>query len=308
MRMIRIDLEHPRKPKIPLAACIGYFDGMHRGHQALIHRTEELAQELHCESALITFEPDPWVTIKGMSPADAEHITTMRQRINLAVSYGIENICILEFTKAMADLSPEEFAERVLGQLNLSGLVCGYDFHYGYLGKGDSETLKQYGSFRVEVVEEVADGSDKISSTRISKLLEHGEIEEAERLLGHPFEMKGKVIPGRHKGTSLGFPTANIQISPEYLTPKPGVYSGSVLIDGIRHPAMINLGHNPTMNYTERLSLEAHILDYSGNLYGRMLTLRFSHYLRPEIHFQSKDNLIMQLEQDVRSVRKLEHA
>lgn len=306
MRIQHIDLNKELKNLRPVAACIGYFDGMHTGHQALVKKTVELAEQYGCESALITFDPDPWVTIKGEQ--DVHHITTMPQRINLAMQSGIRNIYILNFTKEMSRLSPHEFVERVLVPCRIQALVCGFDFHYGFKGQGSGETLKEEGLFDVFIVDAVSDSGEKISSTRISALIEAGEVDEAQRLMGHPFEIEGKVIHGRHIGESLGFPTANIEVDPEYIHPKTGVYACRALIRGKPYMAMVNLGHNPTLNYTPLLSLEAHILDYEGDLYGQRMIIQFVKYIRPETNFKNKNNLIMQLELDRQNVRKVFNA
>ncbi|NCB33663.1 MAG: bifunctional riboflavin kinase/FAD synthetase [Erysipelotrichia bacterium] len=303
MRIIRLNLENQIKIKTHVVACIGYFDGLHLGHQALIQKTNELAATYHCESALITFEPDPWETIKG--DKDIHHLSTMRQRINKSVTLGIKNIFILEFTKEMSELSPEEFVSRVLSKCNLKALVCGFDFHYGAKGAGNPVTLKEEHQFELYVVPEVEDEKGKISSTRISKLIEVGNVEEASELLGSPYELEGSVSYGRHIGTELGFPTANIVVSNEYIMPALGVYACYVWIDGRRFKAMVNLGHNPTLNYTRQISLEAHLLDFNENVYGSHVSIQFVRYLRPEFNFHNRNNLIMQLEQDRFMVRKV---
>lgn len=303
MRIIRLNLEHPYQMKSPVAACIGYFDGLHIGHQELIRRTNELARANHCESALITFDPDPWVTIRHEK--NVHHITTMKQRINLSVQFGIQNIFILEFSSEMSQLPPHEFVTKILSMCNLKALVCGFDFRYGYMGAGTPETLAEEHLFSVTVVPPVEAGGSKISSSRISALIEDGSVRQAASLLGYPFTIEGTVGHGNHQGTGLGYPTANIIADPEYLLPKPGVYACYAIVHHQRYLAMVNLGHNPTFNYTESLSLEAHLLDFSGDLYGTRLELQFIDYLREEKKFRSRENLIMQLEQDIQTVRKL---
>ncbi len=302
MRVINISIERKKYMPLPLCACIGYFDGMHKGHQALIHETVAMAKRYGCESAMITFDPDPWVTVKGLH--DVQHITTMRQRMNIAVSLGINNIVVLKFTKQMSELSPEAFVNEILGQLNLRGIVCGFDFHYGAKGMGSCESLKQQAAFEVKVVDAVEDEAGKISSTRISAKVAEGDIPAVNAMLGYEYQMEGIVIHGRHKGTSMGFATANIRYSREYILPRPGVYAGYGTIGSKKYRAMINLGHNPTMNYTQDLSLEAHFIDFKGDLYGKMITLSFIRRMRPEMKFKNRDNLIMQLTQDLRDINK----
>lgn len=303
MRIEKIDLEHPMQFKVSVAACIGYFDGMHLGHQQLFHKTVAIAEEKKCETALITFDCDPWSVVKGMK--NIQHISTMRQRINLAVKYGIQNIYILKFTKEMSELSPDDFLTKVLGMCNIEALVCGFDFHYGKFGAGNANILKETASFDVHIIDAILDNGEKISSTRISNLIIDGDIPQVNRLLGYRFNIEGKVIHGKRRGTVIGFPTANIEYSSEYLLPKLGVYAGYAVIYGKHYQAMINLGHNPTFNYNEKVSFEVHILGFKGNIYGKHITIEFVQYLREEKKFKNIDNLIMQLEQDVCSVRKI---
>lgn len=301
MRIMKIDLQKPVQHTFPVIACIGYFDGMHKGHQALIEKTISMARDRRCDSGLITFDPDPWITLK--KEQHVTHINTMRQRINLAARMGIQNIIILNFTEEMSRLSPAEFTDRVLSTLNLKGLVCGFDFRYGYKGEGNSETLAHDALCRVTVVEPVTDANGKISTSRISEQIMAGNVAYAADMLGYYYEIQGKVVHGRHRGHDLGFPTANVSATSEYIKPKPGVYAGYAVVHGRRYRAMINLGHNPTMNYRDDLSMEAYILDFNMDIYGERISIEFVRYLRPEVRFRTIGNLIMQLEQDARDVR-----
>lgn len=303
MRLVTISLAKPIVSRIPICACIGYFDGVHRGHQELIRETIAMARQKHCENALITFDPDPAVVIHNLDMA--QHITTLRQKISLAYQYGIENIYILKFTPEMCRMPVEEFEQRILLKMNLQGLICGFDYHYGYMGKGSAADLKERMPFPVEVVASVDEEGEKISSTRILRLIRQGDVAAANKLLGHDFEIIGRVVHGRGKGHQLGFPTANINVSPEYVQPRTGVYAGYAIVHNRLYEAMINYGHNPTINYRSDLSLEAHLLDFREDIYGAQIRIRFMQYMRPEQKFQSAGNLRMQLEQDVQNVRLL---
>lgn len=303
MRIITVNMEHIVQNQTPIAACIGYFDGMHLGHQALIRKTIDAAEQYGCESALITFDPDPWEAIKNIH--DVQHLMTMRQRICKAADLGIRNIVILHFTKEMSELSPDDFYSKVLKSCNLKALICGFDFHYGYKGAGDALSLKKNADFEVDIVPAVEDAKGKISSTRISGLVMNGNVSEAAELLGGYYEIEGNIIHGNAKGTKIGFPTANIDYSNENILPKPGVYACYAMINGRRYEAMVNLGHNPTMNFSKRLSLEAHIIDFDESLYNKRISLQFVQYLRAEMHFQCVLNLQMQLEQDLKRTRSI---
>ena len=300
-----ISLDRKQVDRTPLVACIGYFDGLHKGHQALIHATIEEAKKRGCASGLITFSPDPWVTLKGIRPNEEEHLTTMQQRIALAHEYGIDKVFVLDFSKKVAALSPDDFLIRILGQLNLQCLVCGYDFHFGAFGKGDGSYLKANAPFAIIEVGEVSEDGIKISSTRITELVKAGEMEKAEQLMGRPFETAGTVVHGLANGHKLGFPTANLSCPVEYVRPRGGVYAGYFIHNGEKYKAMINFGHNPTVVWQSHMSLEANILDFEGDLYGQKASLQFKKYLRPEKAFDSIDDLIAQLKKDQETVREL---
>ncbi len=307
MRIITIDLQNPSFMKIPVAGCIGYFDGLHKGHQALLLETKKQAKLHGCESALITFDPDPWVTIKGVSDDRLSHITTLIQKRKLAIDYGIDNVIILHFTKEMCELSPIEFERRVLKACNLKALVCGFDFQYGYKGEGNAKSLQasKESNFDVVVVNPIEDEKGKISSSRIVLLLNNGKIEEANALLGHPFEMVGEVVHGKRVGRHFGFPTANLRFPKEYVQLKPGVYAVFAIVKGKKYKAMLNIGHNPTMNYSKELSYEVNIIGFDEMIYHTKIAIQVMKYLRAEKKFQNTDNLIMQLEQDRFTVERL---
>ena len=304
MRIEHINLEKKKTYSFPVVACIGYFDGLHRGHQALINKTKELAKEYHCDSAIFTFDPDPVQVITGNN--NIQHIMPMNIRINYMASFGLENIFILDFSKEMCELEPSTFINEVLGRVHLKALVCGFDFHYGYQGRGNPETLKKNAPFDVIMMDEVIDDGEKVSSTRIIKSLKSGNVKEAERLLGFPYEIMGVVEHGKHEGsTTLGYPTANVKFSSEFIVPKNGVYATYAIIDGVKYKAMTNIGHNPTFNYSKELSLESHIIDYEGDLYGKRIRILFKEFIREEKQFQYIGNLILQLELDENEIKKI---
>ncbi len=283
-------------------ACIGYFDGLHLGHQALIKETINQAKLYQCKSALITFSPDPWIVIKKIDKV--EHLTPLDKRVALAKEWGIDEVIVIDFTEDVSHLNPKEFIQSILKPCNLKGLVCGFDFHYGFKGEGNVETLKEdaKGSFSVKVIDSINQENEKISTTRIVDLIKNGEISEANRLLGHTYHVDGIVIKGNQKGRTIGFPTANILLEKDFLIPKPGVYSGHIKLDDETYLAMINIGHNPTFNLVQDLSVEAHILNFHGNIYEKQISLYFTKFLREEQKFESLDELIKQLEIDRNAV------
>jgi len=302
MEIIHFDLRHPIQPDTPLVACIGYFDGLHVGHRQLITHVLAHAKAQNAKPALITFEPDPWAVIKQMD--DLEHLTPMHKRIEIAEELGIETWIILTFEKDMQQLRVEDFHELVLKPLKLKTLVCGYDFHYGYRGEGNSESLKKQPYFTVDVVAQVSSDAKKISSSRIEELLRQGNIEQANVFLQRPYELEGIVVKGNQFGRRYGFPTANLKLSYRYVIPAGGVYIGEVKVQGRWYEAIINIGHNPTYNYQKNISIEAHLLDFDTTIYEQRVIFRFLSYLRKEEKFSDAQALQRQLAQDKQVARK----
>lgn len=284
----------------PCAACIGYFDGIHRGHQELIRRAVSIAREKGLRACLITFDPDPKAVLAGRT---VPLISSMGQRQRIAGKMGIDLFCMVRFTKAFSSLPPQEFVRTVLYPMQVKELVCGFDFTYGKMGKGTAQDLKKDRRFHTTVVEQVSEGEKKISSSAVIRFIEEGDFSSAERYLGHPYLLEGEVIHGRQIGKTIGFPTANIRTYISYALPLPAVYSGTLEADGKTYGAMINLGHNSSFNYKPRLSLEVHLLDFDGDLYGKSVRVRFHEWVRPEREFASAAQLKEQLEKDEGAIR-----
>lgn len=285
----------------PVVCCIGYFDGLHKGHMALVEKTIEKARELNAQSVLITFDPDPWVVIKQI--VDVQHLTTMKQRQKLAEEAGLDHFVVLDFTKEMSGLNEKEFVELLEKNLSIKAMICGFDFHYASKGAGNAQTLAQH-NFEVICVQSVNDEKGKISSTRICECIDEGDMEQACALLGYPYTIEGNVIHGNAKGTGIGFPTANVKADPEFIIPSRGVYVGTVSLDDVKYPAMINIGYNPTFNKRRLLSIEAHLLDFHRDIYDRQVSVSFLKKIRSEKRFGSIDELIEQLNKDVETTRE----
>jgi len=252
----------------PMVACIGYFDGCHIGHQTLFNKAIALAKHKSVKSALITFDPDPWVVLKGLH--NIQHVTTLNDRKAFAREKGFDCWITLQFDWNMARLSPEAFLQ-LLSQNNVSHLVCGYDFTFGDKGKGNIEYLRSQKVMPVSILEEFDYMDQKVSTTRIIESIKAGEMGLVKKLMGRPYKINGIIVHGKRIGTQIGFPTANLKVDQEYVIPKIGVYAGYVKVDGILHPSMISVGYNPTVKDDDSVSIEGHLFDYAGNLYGREL-------------------------------------
>lgn len=284
-----------------IVACIGYFDGLHAGHMGLVRQVVKLARQQQLTPALITFDPDPWVTLRGMH--DVAHLTSMRDRQMLAEKAGIQMFIILDFTTEMANMEVEAFHE-MLAQMHVRHLVCGHDFHYGRYGAGGPRTLQEQHVFAVSVIEPITYEGVRISSSRIEQLIKEGDMEMAAALLGRFYFIRGNVAHGFQRGRHMRFPTANLQMDSLYLLPRKGVYAGSVEVSGKLHPAMINVGSNPTFRNDE-VSIEANIFDFDDNIYGMPVIFRFIRFTREEKRFDSGEELIWQLKSDREMIRAL---
>ena len=291
MNVYNLSLDNDFVMEKPVAACIGYFDGLHIGHQELIRKTIEEAEKAGIESCLISFDPDPWMVINHSK--NRKHINTESQRLELIESFGIENIIVLDFTEEMSRLDIETFFTEVLLRCNLKKLVCGFDFHYGYRGKGNYETLtaNAKGIFEVIEIDKVMHLNEKVSSTRIIKEINNGNVELVNDLLNYNYFIEGEVVRGRQKGRTIGYPTCNLKIDEELVIMKNGIYIGFVEYEDKYYKAMMNIGHNPTFNYIETNSIEVHILDFNKNIYGENIKLIFMKYICDEKKYDDIEQL-----------------
>lgn len=288
-----------------LAACIGFFDGIHLGHQQLINETKKQAQMRGIASAMITFNPDPWTIISGKNKV--KHITPMKEKVHLLESLELDYLIIIEFSKDVASLTPQEFIEYYLIPLNVESLIVGEDFKFGSKGSGNVQYLKDHAAihFDTKVVEIDKANNRKIGSTSITQALLKGDISTANSLLGRNYVISGYVIHGRKQGRKIGFRTANMDIVDEYVIPAEGVYAGFVEVRGRIYKAMLSIGHNPTFNQTEKLSVETHILDFDDEIYGELIKQSFVAKLRGQIKFDSVDGLVEQMNHDRDMTRKI---
>lgn len=294
----------------PSVITIGAYDGVHRGHQAVIAQVRELADSMGCQSVVVTFDRHPASVVRPESAPML--LTDTEQKLELLAKTGVDAVCVVKFDEHKARMSAEDFARKVFVEdLQTKAIVVGEDFHFGYRRQGNVETLRNLGAklgFRVEPVKLIArpDGVDEpVSSTAIRRALAGGQVEIAARLLGHPFEIRGEVVPGDQRGRTLGFPTANISVPTTMCLPADGVYAGR-FIDAqsqVRRCA-VNLGRRPTfVERSDHSLLEAHVLDFSGDLYGQRVRVLFEKFLRSERKFDGLESLRAQLADDIAAVR-----
>jgi riboflavin kinase/FMN adenylyltransferase len=277
-------------------ACIGFFDGLHIGHQALIEKTKLIAKEQGIKTAMITFFPHPSSVLQHKQ---VMYLTPHYLKQQLLESYGFDYLLIVNFTLDFSKQSGASFIENILCRLPLKHLVVGFDFRFGFQGKGDVHLLTQSQScFEVSVIDQISDQHNKISSTLIKSLISEGDVALAHEYLSRPHQVRGQVVQGNQRGRTIGYPTANVDVYDDVLIPAPGVYIAQVTHNHKTYPAMVNIGHNPTFNAKHDVSIEAYILDFNETIYGQTLVVHFLDRIRDEKKFNSIQELINQLHQD----------
>ena len=286
--------------------ALGNFDGLHRGHLKIIERVRRGAAEHGGTPMAMTFDPHPSRVVR---PDKAPPLLmTKEQRLEAFERAGINAVAVVRFTPELSQWDPETFVRTVLVDwLRVSEVWVGANFLFGHDRSGNFSTLRTLGQrygFRADKIDPVRYKEFVVSSTRVRRLVSEGRMDEAGALLGHQFYVDGRVVPGAHRGRELGFPTANLETSNELLPPN-GVYATMVTIDGIVHPSITNVGVRPTFGDTTRTVIEAYVLGYEGDLYGRQVRLGFVQRLRDERKFEDVDALRAQIEADRRRAERL---
>ena len=283
--------------------ALGFFDGVHLGHQALLAECGKLARQLDAEPAAITFDRHPQSLFTPIPPA---LINTNADRDALLRNFGIRHICRLAVTEEVMSTKWEDFLQNLLRDGGV-GFVCGDDFRFGHKGEGDASKLQNFCRERglpcVIVPEQSMDGV-RISSTHIRKLIEAGDMERAAAFLGHAHILSGEVVAGRQLGRTIGVPTANMLLPAGVVMPKLGVYACECHIDGEVFWAVTNIGSRPTVD-GHQTRAESWILDFAGDLYGKTVSLQFRKFLRPEVKFASLEELKTQIQQDATAAKAL---
>jgi riboflavin kinase/FMN adenylyltransferase len=285
---------------------VGVFDGVHRGHQEIIKRLTTAAHRAEAPAVVVTFWPHPAAVLGG---GEIKCLTIPAERAELLSGMGVDVVVTLTFDRALASTSAQDFVAALQRPLDFHHLLIGYDFALGKGREGNAARLTQIGKkmdFAVEVIPAVSDESGVISSTEIRKLVATGDVAEASNLLGHPYRLHGPVIHGDSRGRGLGFPTANIDPPAGKILPANGIYACRASIGDVSRLAAVNVGVRPQFHTDVHKPLvEAHILDFDGELYGRDLGLEFIARLRNETKFPSVEALVEQIGEDVRQTRVL---
>lgn len=285
--------------------ALGFFDGVHIGHGALLRRVAQLAAEQNVIPSALTFDAHPETLTLGVG---ASLLTTAQQRQKLMENlYGIRDVLILPFDENMMHMNWQKFVtELLVGQYHAVHLVVGHDFRFGHKGEGNPQRLQQLClklGIGCDVIPAVPLDGITVSSSYIRTLIAQGDVQQAERFLGHPHTLTDQVRHGKNLGTRLGFPTLNLQIPPGHVIPAFGVYATRVCIDGIKYSAATNVGVRPTVDDNGQITVEASLLDFDGDLYGKTVQVEFCRFLRPEQKFDSLNALRSQVLNDITEVR-----
>ena len=296
--------------KTPTAIALGNFDGIHRGHQTVLQAMIDSLQSLqqpHIYSSVVSFTPHPREFFTG---GKLQLLTPIAEKAQQLSSLGIEQLILLPFNRDLASLSPRQFVEQILvQQLQTTQISVGSDFRFGYQREGTGEDLKNIASgFGIAVhlnsllkYQNLNNPAVRVSSSLIRQALQDGNIAVANTMLGRPYSLMGKVVTGQQLGRTIGFPTANLQLPPEKFLPRYGVYSVDVLLNQAAIKGVMNIGCRPTIA-AEIPTIEVHLLDWSGDLYGQTIKVNLLRFLRPEQKFPSVEALKQQITRDCQAV------
>ena len=283
--------------------ALGFFDGVHKGHQALLLACKHLAQRTGCTAGAVTFTSHPDTLVTGQTPL---LINTAQQRQEMLREFGIFSVTALPFDEQLMNMLWQDFLEDLV-QKGAAGFVCGDDFRFGFRGEGTAQLLADFCKERnlpcAIVPGQTVDGI-RVSSTHIRQLLEVGQMEQAVRFLGHPHCLSGEVVSGRGLGHTIGIPTANLTLPEGVVCPKYGVYACKAVVDGQEYLAVTNIGTRPTVG-GHRATVESWLLDFEGDLYGKTLTLHFYAFLRSEQKFGSLEELQTEIQKNAEQTRKI---
>lgn len=304
MNVIHLKYPHQLNEKESNTAyslALGFFDGVHKGHQAVIGSAIKKAKELNCKSAVMTFDPHPSIVLGGRKEK-VFYITPLQQKIHILKELGVDTVFVVQFTSDFAKLSPEDFINFFIRDLNIIHVTAGFDYSFGQFGKGNMDMMRELsnGDYGVTVINKLSDDTEKISSTRIRKSLQDGDMEVVHDLLGRPFEVPGIVVHGDKRGRTIGFPTANIQPQDGNFIPATGVYAVRILVQDKWYDGVCNVGYKPTFKNPEdkQLTIEVHILDFNKNIYGEEVVVGWYKRIRSEKKFDGIEALKSQIEKD----------
>ena len=292
--------------EIKRAIALGFFDGVHIGHGALLERTKQRAAQIGAMPSVLSFDVHPDNLVFGRE-TPLINSAIGREDIIRRI-YGIDNVVFLHFNQRLMRMPWQEFADNIIQELNIGWIVVGHDFCFGYKGEGTAQRLQEYCEARgigCDIIQPVMLDGRVVSSTYIRQLIAEGDMEQARRYLGHPHCLANIVRSGYHLGTKMGTPTINMYFPEGVLVPRYGVYATKVILENEKsYVAVTNVGVRPTVSEENRVSVESHLLDYEGNLYGRQARVEFYDFIRGEQKFDSFETLSAQIKRDAETARR----
>ena len=296
MKIIEIDLNYIADEDSVIA--LGNFDGVHKGHMELINKAVARADDLNIKSSILLFNEHTDNLIKV---GKKDIITTNQTKFEILENLGVDIIYLINFTREFMAYTPKMFLKDFLADnLKIRGVVVGYDYTYGFKKSGDVDFLLENKDLfdTIDVINQISSNGEKISSTLIRNLIEEGKIKEANELLSRPYKLIGEIIHAKGLGKKMGYPTANLKLIDNFVIPRYGVYDTDIIINGERFKASTNIGTNPTVEH-DGIKIEAHILDFDRDIYGEIVELELLDFVRPELKFDSIEELFDQIAKDV---------
>lgn len=300
--MENIRLDNYSEDRFETAIALGNFDGVHIGHKNLILDMVNTAKEQGLQPSILLFDNHSKTVTTGKIPMC---LTSLPQKKEMVKNLGVETIYSINFDENLMKLNPEEFVKDILmDKLNTKLVVVGFDYRFGHKASGNVEVLKELGSkygFKVMVLKPVYINDIIVSSTKIRELIVEGNLDLANLMLDRDYQLVGRVIPGNKIGRTLGFPTANLELTDNYALPKYGVYRTKTIINDKTYLSATSIGHNPTFN-SSKVKIECHIIDFEEKIYDQVISVDFIEYLREEIKFNNLDDLVKQISDDIKTV------
>ena len=290
MKIYQFDYQHTPINIEQTILCLGFFDGVHLGHQAMIKQALDEGYKV----SVLTFDEAPAYVLGRIK--ENHYLTSVSDKAEIFEALGVDAMYIMTFDKEASKLTKDEFIDKVIRPLNPKRIYCGEDYTFGEWAEGDPTYLSLF--FDVEVIETEKDENVKVSARDISRLIEQGNIERANKLLGRPFRLNALVTEGKHNGKKIDFPTANLKLDYPYAFPKTGVYFGYACVYEQKYKAIISVGTHPTIMQLTKPLIEAHIIDFDGNIYGRDIFVELLYYHRNEKLFDNIEELKSQLQRD----------
>ncbi|WP_125766309.1 riboflavin biosynthesis protein RibF [Lapidilactobacillus wuchangensis] len=286
--------------------ALGFFDGVHRGHQAVIKRAVKIGHDRQLPVAVMTFNLYPGIVFNKVKASEFTYLSSVARKAAIMADLGVDLLYVVDFTQAVGQLQPQDFVDQFLVDLGVKVAVAGFDYTYGRpIERANMAVLPDYaqGRFEVVTVAEQTYQQHKISSTAIRTALADGDVDLADELLGYPYQTQGTVVHGEARGRELGFPTANVASTDNQRWPGIGIYATAIQVQGRWYPAMTSVGRNVTFGDNRPVTVEVNILDFNQDIYDQTVDLRWYHYLRGEVKFTGAAGLITQLKQDEQATR-----